>query len=570
MDAKRTLDLALAGPAFLLSLPVQAGIAVAISRNMGRPVIFRQERPGLNGRVFTLYKFRSMKDIDEVAGLVHDDDRITPLGHFLRSTSLDELPTLWNVVKGDMSLVGPRPLLVRYLERYTPEQARRHQVRPGLTGLAQVSGRNAITWEQKFAYDVEYVDRHSLMGDLKIIGRTFAAVLKRDGISAEGIATMPEFLGSTQGVGQSTNEDTRRTRVLHVLSALDVGGTESRTLELQQRLLARNIQFDYLTLSGREGVLADRARSMGSEVIPLALSDARFAFRLLSLLRRRDYDAIDSHVATASGAILIAARMSGTPIRIAHFRSDGDGRPDTFGRRIKRSIGRRLIRHSATAIVGVSPSCLENGYCSTWRNDSKASVIPNGFAFPTTSPPQPLGSDSLHIVIVGRGLPSKRRAFAVEVVAAIRLIGRPAHLSIVGAAGDDSDAISDAIRQNGAEHFVTLVGPLDEVVGAFEQAHASLLPSKREGLPGVVLESLSAGTPVVANDIPGARWIHDNTIGVTLMPEDATAYDWARATIRVADTTQRESIRKAIRQSIFTAAEVDQTHSDLYLGHTKQ
>lgn len=196
MDAKRAMDLALAGPALLLSLPVQAGIAVAISKNMGRPVVFRQERPGLNGKVFTLYKFRSMKDIDEGAGLVHDDDRITPLGHFLRSTSLDELPTLWNVVKGDMSLVGPRPLLVRYLDRYTPEQARRHEVRPGLTGLAQVSGRNAITWEQKFAYDVNYVKQHSLMGDLRIVRRTIIAVIKRDGISAEGVTTMPEFLGS--------------------------------------------------------------------------------------------------------------------------------------------------------------------------------------------------------------------------------------------------------------------------------------------------------------------------------------------------------------------------------------
>lgn len=195
MDSKRMMDLALAGPALLISLPVQAGIAIAISRNMGRPVIFQQQRPGLHGQIFTLYKFRSMRDVDEAAGLLSDEDRITPLGQFLRSTSLDELPTLWNVVRGDMSLVGPRPLLVRYLNRYTPDQARRHEVRPGLTGLAQVSGRNAITWEQKFACDIDYVDNHSLLGDLRIIGRTLATVLRQDGISAHGAATMPEYLG---------------------------------------------------------------------------------------------------------------------------------------------------------------------------------------------------------------------------------------------------------------------------------------------------------------------------------------------------------------------------------------
>ncbi|TWE12019.1 sugar transferase [Rudaeicoccus suwonensis] len=190
------MDLALAGPVFVLTLPVQGAIAAAVARSMGRPVIFHQERPGLNGEIFTLHKFRTMVDVDPERGKVHDDDRITPLGHFLRSTSLDELPTLWNVIRGDMSLVGPRPLLVRYLDRYTAQQARRHEVRPGLTGLAQISGRNALSWEKKFELDVWYVDNHTLLGDLKIIAGTVRAVLKRDGISAEGITTMHEFMGA--------------------------------------------------------------------------------------------------------------------------------------------------------------------------------------------------------------------------------------------------------------------------------------------------------------------------------------------------------------------------------------
>lgn len=194
---KRALDLLIAGPALILSLPVQAITAAAIRLKMGRPVLFRQQRPGLNGEVFEMLKFRTMLHPDPEHGLVSDADRMTPLGAFLRSTSLDELPTLWNIVRGDLSVVGPRPLLVQYLERYSPHQARRHEVRPGLTGLAQVNGRNAISWEEKFAYDVEYVDQHDLALDVRIILRTALQVLRRDGISAGGEATMPEFMGST-------------------------------------------------------------------------------------------------------------------------------------------------------------------------------------------------------------------------------------------------------------------------------------------------------------------------------------------------------------------------------------
>ncbi|MFC7491473.1 MULTISPECIES: sugar transferase [unclassified Knoellia] len=202
-DGKRVLDLAVSLPVFVLSLPVQAVVAVAVRRKLGSPVLFSQERPGLGGRVFVMRKFRTMLEPDPAKGLVTDADRLTPFGTFLRSTSLDELPTLWNIVRGDMSLVGPRPLLVRYLDRYSPEQARRHEVRPGLTGLAQVSGRNTVSWEQRLGLDVEYVDNHSFRGDLSIIARTVAAVLRRDGISAEGDVTMPEFMGSNDSVSGS-------------------------------------------------------------------------------------------------------------------------------------------------------------------------------------------------------------------------------------------------------------------------------------------------------------------------------------------------------------------------------
>jgi lipopolysaccharide/colanic/teichoic acid biosynthesis glycosyltransferase len=201
---KRVLDVLGAGTALLVSLPVQIVVGAAVAGALGRPVLFRQERPGRDAKVFTLVKFRTMKDPDPSNELVTDEQRLTRFGRFLRSTSLDELPTLINVIKGDMSIVGPRPLLTRYLSRYTIQQSRRHEVRPGITGLAQVSGRNAISWESKFALDVEYVEKRSFRLDAKILVMTVAAVIKRDGITAHEHATTHEFTGT-----ESTNESSR-------------------------------------------------------------------------------------------------------------------------------------------------------------------------------------------------------------------------------------------------------------------------------------------------------------------------------------------------------------------------
>lgn len=193
---KRVFDFVVALLALLLlALPLLA-LAWLIRRKLGSPVLFCQVRPGLQGQPFTMVKFRSMTgDRGPDGALLPDAQRLTPFGRFLRSSSLDELPELWNVLKGDMSLVGPRPLLMEYLPLYTPEQARRHEVRPGITGWAQVNGRNAISWADKFALDVWYVDHSSLWLDVKILWRTVRKVLVRDGISAPGDATMPKFEG---------------------------------------------------------------------------------------------------------------------------------------------------------------------------------------------------------------------------------------------------------------------------------------------------------------------------------------------------------------------------------------
>lgn len=172
-------------------------LAILVKKKLGSPVLFKQQRPGLNGKVFTMYKFRSMTDAKDKDGkLLSDEERLPRFGQLLRATSLDEIPEFFNVLKGDMSLVGPRPLLVQYLERYNERQARRHEVRPGITGWAQVNGRNAISWEQKFEYDVEYVEKCSFLLDIKIIFMTIKKIFIREGISQEGNVTMEEFRGS--------------------------------------------------------------------------------------------------------------------------------------------------------------------------------------------------------------------------------------------------------------------------------------------------------------------------------------------------------------------------------------
>jgi lipopolysaccharide/colanic/teichoic acid biosynthesis glycosyltransferase len=193
---KRALDVAAAAAALLVLLPLLAIIAVAVRLHLGSPVLFRHARPGLHGRLFTMLKFRTMRDACDAAGRpLPDGARLTRLGALLRSTSLDELPQLWNVLRGDMSLIGPRPLLVEYLERYTPAQARRHDVRPGITGLAQVNGRNAVGWDQKFAMDVAYVDGCSLLVDLRILLRTVGLVVARSGVNQPGHATVEKYVG---------------------------------------------------------------------------------------------------------------------------------------------------------------------------------------------------------------------------------------------------------------------------------------------------------------------------------------------------------------------------------------
>ena len=202
---KRIFDVIVSGLLLIVLLPAMIAIALAVRLNLGTPVLFSQERPGMDHEIFTLHKFRTMtSETDSQGNMLSDSDRLTRFGKLLRSTSLDELPELWDVLRGRMSLVGPRPLLKQYLALYTPQQARRHEVRPGITGLAQVSGRNDISWEDRFDYDLQYVEECSWVSDLKILAKTIACVFRREGISADKHATCPYFEGTVEHTETTT------------------------------------------------------------------------------------------------------------------------------------------------------------------------------------------------------------------------------------------------------------------------------------------------------------------------------------------------------------------------------
>ena len=204
---KRAFDIVVAGACLIVLAPVWLAIAIAVRLRLGGPVLFRQERLGLHGRSFILFKFRTMTDARGADGnLLEDEARLTPLGDALRRSTLDELPEILNVLLSDMSIVGPRPLLPQYRSRYTPEQWRRHEVKPGMAGPVAAYGRNSLPWEEKFKLDVDYVDNHSFWRDLKILGRSALAVVRREGISAEGHATMPTFLGGHDGDNKGLNQ----------------------------------------------------------------------------------------------------------------------------------------------------------------------------------------------------------------------------------------------------------------------------------------------------------------------------------------------------------------------------
>jgi glycosyltransferase involved in cell wall biosynthesis len=357
---------------------------------------------------------------------------------------------------------------------------------------------------------------------------------------------------------------------------MNIGGAEMRTLELFRELAAQNVVFHFLALSGKGGALDDEIQSIGGVVHHVRL-DLRFPWRFLRLLRNVRPDVIDSHVATFSGALLLGAWLAGVQRRIAHFRSDGDGRQNNWLRRFQRIVMVALIRIFATDIVGVSPSALTHGYRTDWWTDKRASVIVNGVS---SFEPQPvsnhlramlgIGQESVIILHVGRPSVEKNRVHTVRVLSAVRDGDIDAHLVLVGGVGQDSGDISAESIQLGVEAYVHEFGLRRDVRTLMSEADVLLLTSIREGLPGVVLESLSAGTPVVASDLPGVKFIAKRSTGVRSVGLNELASAWVTAikcSVNEGRAKEsRERIKHDFESSVFSLAHSTRRHFWLYLG----
>ncbi len=365
-------------------------------------------------------------------------------------------------------------------------------------------------------------------------------------------------------------------KVFHIFGAMDIGGAELRTIELMRHLGPQGFEFHFVTLTGREGSLADEIRSLGGVIHPLPLG-LSFPAAFVRLLRTERADVLDSHVATFSGVMVVLARLAGVPRRIAHFRSDGDGHPDTFRRRLQRRVMVRLIRSFATDIVGVSPSALTYGFHAGWQKDDRTRVVPNGF--PSVTPPTTrdrltallgCGPGETVIIHVGRPSPEKNRVQTVRVAHWLHENGCPAHLALVGGTGPDTAEIADLAATLGIAKHVHDLGSRGDAVDLMGQADTLVLTSTREGLPGVVIEALSVGTPVVASDLPGVRYVASQMAGITAVPVLAPLQRWGEATlasIRLGATAEeRTGIAASFSSSPFSMSASVSAHRRLYEG----
>ena len=367
-----------------------------------------------------------------------------------------------------------------------------------------------------------------------------------------------------------------RYNAVRVFGALDIGGAELRTIDLLPRLTAAGAVVHFVTLSGRAGVLAPVVERLGAEVHPLPL-DIRFPLRFLRLLKRLRPHVVHSDVATFSGALLLLAAVAGVPVRIAHFRSDGDGHDDTVRRRAQRWIMRRLIDAFATDVVGVSPGSLTNGYQPSWESDPRFRVIPNGldlerlarrtdFDLRAAIGAAPGDIVCLH---VGRPSPEKRRWMIPQVVAALEVLGVAGRGVLVGARDDHDDTrVLREAEAQGVGDRLHLLGARDDVGRLMRQADVVVLPSDREGLPGVVLEALAVGADVVASDLPGVRFIAQHLPGVTIVGRDAPPAEWAEAirgaAIRRTGERDQEAAMRAFQASVFSLESAAAAHISMY------
>ncbi len=376
---KRSLDVAASGTLLLLISPLLAGIALLIRLSMGSPVLFRQMRPGFKERIYANYKFRTMKNTtDEKGNLLPDAERMTGLGNFLRKLSLDELPQLWNVLKGELSLVGPRPLLPRYLDRYRPDQHRRHAVLPGITGWAQVNGRNTLSWEQKFEHDLYYVDNWSLGMDLEIIWKTIGKVLRSEDISQEGEATMAEFMGSPRtGAPLAPDEVTEGLKLIHTTTI-----PETAWVFLNGQLqFIKDKGFEVHLASSSGPLLADTGRREGVRTWEIALtrritllSDLWALAQFTMLFRRLKPHVLHAHTPKAGLISMLAGWITGVPVRIYTIHGFPHMEAKPLMRFLLRLCEKLTCRLSHRALC-VSPSLLKFAQQEGFPKKSKMQAL---------------------------------------------------------------------------------------------------------------------------------------------------------------------------------------------------
>jgi lipopolysaccharide/colanic/teichoic acid biosynthesis glycosyltransferase/glycosyltransferase involved in cell wall biosynthesis len=553
---KRAVDVVLTTIGLIVLAPVFAIISWRVYREFGRPILFRQLRPGLHGHTFELRKFRTMTDERDPDGeLLPDERRLTPFGRFLRSTSLDELPEMINVLKGEMSLVGPRPLLVEYLDLYTPEQARRHEVRPGITGWSQINGRNDMPWADKLALDVWYVDHRSLWLDVRILLKTLMVMITRQGVSLEGHATTVRFEGNGDGgsgpsdpptstgggkrasaaaVTGPTRMNRERPLVVH-LTTVDM----SLALLLLPQLVAfREAGYDVVGVSA-PGPYVSTLEEHGIRHAPLERStrandvraDLVTAREFARLCRRLRPDIVHTHNPKPGVYGRIGARLAGVPVVVNTVHGLYAQPEDTLARRAVVYGLERLAASFSDAELVQNPEDLP-----VLRRlgipDDRLHLLGNGVDLTRFDPEAHsdareavrrelgVGSDEVVVGLVGRLVREKGYREVFEAAREVRADHPQVRFLVVGPPDlDKADAISqDELDRAAAEAGVTFLGLRDDVERLYPAMDLYVLASHREGFPRSAMEAAAMGLPVIATDIRGCRQVVDDGANGLLVP----------------------------------------------------
>ena len=538
MAIKRLVDVVGAATALVLLFPVMAASALAVRLSIGRPTLFHQTRIGFRGRPFRMVKLRTMTDARDADGeLLPDEARQTRFGRALRALSIDELPSLWLVLRGELSLVGPRPLLPQYVDRYTVRQARRHEVRPGLTGWAQVNGRNEAGWAEKLEMDVWYVEHRSFLLDLRILLRTVLTVVRREGIAREGHATAPEFLGAPDPV--RTDAFGHRTPLLVHLTTVDLSLVH---LLLPQLRAFRDAGFDVVGVSApgpfvpvleAEGIRHVALRNATRASAPWR--DAAALVEFWRLCRRFRPDVVHTHNPKPGVWGRIAARLAGVPrvVNTVHglYATPDDPWPRRAAVYALERIASAFSDAELLQNVEDLPVLRRLGVPAR-----KLTVMGNGIdlaRFDTRRVPPGTrerlraewgaGEDDVVIGAVGRLVAEKGWLELLDAVARLRGAGAPARLVAVG---PPDGAKADAI---GPETFagadgVHLLGWRDDVRDLYAAMDVLCLPSWREGFPRAAMEAAAMGLPIVATDVRGCRQVVvDGTTGTLVPARDPAA-----------------------------------------------